>query len=300
MRSRLTVILNGSAGSGGSAELCELIARWLADYKVQVLLAPNGAAVAAMARDAVAQSDAIVAGGGDGTVNAVASAVIGSGVTLGILPLGTFNHFARDLQIPTSLEQACRTIAGGYVERVDVGKVNGHIFLNNSSIGIYPRLICEREHERELGFGKHIAFLLAAVSVLRRYPRLTVRILADDEILVRFTPFVFVGNNIYESGGLEVGRRSALNHGELCVYVPRHGSRRDLLKLGMRALLHRLKEADDLDMLSARQITIETYRRQVRVATDGEVQLMNLPLHYRSLPGALRVIVPATEAQQAA
>ena len=157
----------------------------------EITLAESGVKVAELAREA-ARGDwtVIVAGGGDGTINAVASAVVGSDKVLGVLPLGTLNHFARDLKIPNDLDLAARAIISGQTISVDVGEVNGRIFLNNSSLGLYPTIVLEREKKQRLGSGKWPAFVWAAVTVFRRYPFLDVRLSVDGKEFRRRTPFV--------------------------------------------------------------------------------------------------------------
>ena len=118
----------------------------------------------------------VVAAGGDGTMNAVASALIGTETAMGVLPLGTLNHFAKDLKIPLELEGAVATIVTGRIVPIDVGEVNGHIFLNNSSIGIYPWIVRERETEQRKGYRKWVAFARASISALKRYSLLHVRL----------------------------------------------------------------------------------------------------------------------------
>ena len=119
----------------------------------------------------------IVAGGGDGTINQVASRLLDSEVSLGVLPMGTLNHFAKDMGIPLELDQAIAVIATSRARLIDVGEVNGRLFLNNSSIGLYPDVVHEREHQQQrLGRGKWLAFGSACVSALRRFPFLRVRL----------------------------------------------------------------------------------------------------------------------------
>jgi diacylglycerol kinase family enzyme len=237
---------------------------------------------------------AVVAGGGDGTVSSVAGALAGTGRPLGVLPLGTLNHFAKDLRIPLGLEEAARNVCEGREASVDVGEVNGQVFVNNSSLGLYPRIVRRREklQERE-GSGKWSAFVRAGLAVLRRYPFLYVRLSADGREIVRRTPFVFVGNNEYEVEGTRIGARSRLDGGRLSLYVAHRTGRLGLLRLALSALLGRLRQAHDFDALCAQEIWVETRRpKRIPVATDGEVTVMTTPLHYRVRPGALKVIVP--------
>ncbi len=261
------------------------------------MLAQSGDDLARLAKEAAAAEacETIVAGGGDGSINAVTSALIGTNKRLGVLPLGTLNHFAKDLNIPLDMEAAAQTIIDGHEKRVDVGEVNGRIFLNNSSLGLYPMIVREREEQQErLGRGKWPAFLRAASSVLRRYPFLSVRLEADGEKFLRRTPFVFIGNNEYNMNGLQVGGRSTLTDGQLCLYTAHEVSRFGLLRLAVRAMFGRLRQTREFDAVCAKEIWIETRRKRLHVATDGEVNIMDAPLHYRARPLALRVIVPKT------
>lgn len=241
----------------------------------------------------------MVAGGGDGTINAVASVLAGSGVALGVLPLGTLNHFAKDLDIPLDLEQAVATIARGTTTPVDVGDVNGRIFLNNSSLGLYPHIVRDRDQQqRRLGRGKWTAFGWAVVAALRRFPFLGVRLRVNGDEHARRTPFVFIGNNDYRMQGFHIGARARLDGGALSIYVAQRPTRLGLLRLAWHALRGRLAQARDFDVLSSAQFTIETRHHRLHVATDGEVNIMQPPLCYRSRPAALNVLVPLSTIQE--
>jgi diacylglycerol kinase family enzyme len=297
--SRAALILNGGAGNGhDQALVAQLRAQCLAaGLDADITLAASGEELVAAARRALAQAaPMVVAGGGDGTVNAVASVMVDSDVAFGVLPLGTLNHFAKDLGIPLDLAQAVRVLADGYTRRVDVGEVNGRIFLNNSSLGLYPDMVRDRERQqRRLGRGKWLAALWASIAALRRYPFLSVRLDLAGQRLARRTPFVFIGNNAYRMQGLAIGARDCLDGGKLSLYVAQRPGRLGLLRFALRALMGRLAQERDFDMLSSEEIVVETGHRQLRVATDGEVTLMPTPLRYRIRSGALTVIVPREE-----
>ena len=236
----------------------------------------------------------VVAGGGDGTLSAIASRLVGTGIPMGVLPLGTLNHFAKDLGVPLTLGDAVRVIAAGHTTDVDVGEVNGRIFINNSGLGLYPDIVRHRDRQqRTLGRSKWHALAWASWSLLRRYPFVQVRLLIDGQSREWRTPFVFVGNNEYAMEGLRIGGRGRLDAGRLCVYVAQQPGRVGLLRLALHALVGRLRQASDFDALSATELLIETRRQRIHVAADGEVWPMTSPLRYRVLPGALRVIVPA-------
>ena len=201
---KVICILNGEAGSKRAIktkeQLVELFSRH--DTKARVLLAGSGPELAALARRAVQdRSDLVVAAGGDGTMNAVAGALAGTDTVMGVLPLGTLNHFAKDLKIPLELEGAVATMMTGRIAHLDVGEVNGHIFLNNSSIGIYPWIVREREMEQRKGCRKWVALARASMSALKRYALLHVglRIEGHDHAEAE-TPFVFVSHDCAPGG----------------------------------------------------------------------------------------------------
>ena len=235
-------------------------------------------------------SEVVVAAGGDGTVNAVAARLIGSERTLGVIPGGTLNHFARDLGIPPDFEGAVAVLRAGAPRRVDVAELNGRPFLNNSSLGMYPEIVREREKIRKHGFRKWTAFAGAVTRVLMQWPVVGVRLEVDGRAWSRRTPFVFVGNNRYVLDGLRMGSRERLDGGQLCLCIARSMSRFGLARLAVRGLMGGLRTSDDLDVVCAREAWVRT--RSVEVAMDGEVTSVAGPLHYAIRPGALRVIAP--------
>jgi diacylglycerol kinase family enzyme len=291
------VIVNGGAGHGHDDQACEdLRAKFrAAGLNAELVLAKDGEEMIATARRALeGGAHMVAAGGGDGTINAVASVMVGSGVRFGVLPLGTLNHFAKDLGIPLDLDEAVRNLATGMPREVDVGEVNGRIFLNNSSLGLYPDIVRDREkQQRRLGRGKWPAALWATLAALRRYPFLSMRLTVKGETLARRTPFVFIGNNRYTMQGLAIGERDCLDDGLLSLYVAQRPTRLGLLRFALDALRGKLGSERDFDVLEAANFEIDTHRHRVHVATDGEVTVMNPPLRYRVRPGALTVMVPA-------
>jgi YegS/Rv2252/BmrU family lipid kinase len=295
MPSDATVIINSSAAQASKESASHRLAGIFksSGLNVKISFAEGGSCIAELARSAARTGgEIIVAGGGDGTINAVASELVGTDKRLGVLPLGTLNHFAKDLQIPLDLESAVRTIISGRVTSVDVGEVNGRYFLNNSSLGIYPSIVAQREQQQQRGRSKWPAFFSAVLAVMFRYPRLRVRLSIDGHELVRTTPIVFVGNNEYDLQGLNLGMRKCLNVGRLFLYVLHRTGRWGLARLALTALFAKIQNARDFDVLCAKEIWVETPREKVRVALDGEVTVMDTPLQYRVHPAALRVIVP--------
>jgi YegS/Rv2252/BmrU family lipid kinase len=289
------VIMNATAGKGNGGDAAQRIreAFAAAGAQVQVMAASSGEDIPLLARRAVHDGhEVIVAAGGDGTINAVATLVAGSKSALGVLPMGTLNHFARDAGIPLEMEAAVAAIVANHRVRVDVGAVNGRVFLNNSSIGLYPTMVTRRENRRRQGDGKWTALFWASLTVLRKHAMLDLTLDVDGEVQQRRTPLVFVGNNEYVIEGTEVGTRMGLRDGQLSIYITRRHGRRGLIALGLRSLVGSLREALDLEAYLARRVTIASRRSYLSVATDGEVTVMATPLEYENRPGALEVVVP--------
>ncbi len=237
---------------------------------------------------------AIVAAGGDGTVGAVASGLAGSPTLFGVLPLGTLNHFAKDLKIPMDLPKAVDAIVHGERTAVDVGQVNDCVFVNNCSIGVYPDIVERREMLRREGCGKWRALALASMEALRREHQLSVRVETGGRTIISETPFVFVGNNEYQAEGVHLGARTALDGGQLFAYLAPQIHTRDLPKLFLRALAGRVQRERSLVAVSSTEIWIEsTDGRDLTVACDGELLTLKTPLHFRSWRRALCVKVPA-------
>ena len=295
-KAQAVVMLNASAGRGCNAEFAsKLVELFQAQgLTVNVTLSASALDLIETARRAITEGmTTVVVGGGDGTLSAVASALAGTDTAFGVLPLGTLNHFAKDLHIPLDLKRAIRTIAEGHTTWVDTGEINGRLFLNNSSLGLYPDTVRERERQQKrLGRGKWLAFFWAAVTALRRYPFLDLTIALDEQEFRRRTPFIFIGNNNYWMEGFNIGERKRLDAAQLSLYVVQRTGRLGLLVLALHALFGRLRQTKDFDVLSAKKILITTRHKLIRVATDGEVSLMRSPLHYRICPAALKVIVP--------
>lgn len=286
---RVVVLCNGGAGTALPPErLVEVLREAGIEAEVQAV---EGPALREAAVAAVGRTDAVVAAGGDGTVSAVAGALAGTGTPLGVLPLGTLNHFAKDLGIPLDVAGAARVLAEGRVRAVDVAEVNGHRFVNNSSVGFYPRVVTERGRLRA-ALGKWLGVAWGALAVLWKLPRLRLRLRFEGGEAPFVTPFLFVGNNRYDPRLLADRHRDALDRGELRVYVAPWSGRLAFVRLAVRALLGR-RRPFDVTELSARAVQVHSRRRSLRVAADGEVLRLAPPLRYAIHPGALRVLAPA-------
>ncbi len=299
---KVAVIVNAGAGSVG-AEKCEERIREIreaftaAGIETEVSLCEAAQMTETARRLSTTDVDAIVAAGGDGTVSAVATGLVGSAVPLAVLPLGTLNHFARDIGMASGdLAAAAIAIRDGMTEAIDVGELNGRVFINNSSIGLYPEAVMRRDVERkQAGRRKWTAMLLAVLRVFKRFPLLSVCVTTPERSVVTKTPFVFVGNNDYSTDMRTLGQRSVLNAGQLSLYTVRCHDRLHLLYLLGRALFGRVETVRDFEAHAVSEATVMLRRQRLTVALDGEVVRMSSPLRYRILPGVLRVIRGAGE-----
>jgi len=292
---RITVILNGLAGRARTPEAIEALkarfARTGARVTIDLVLEPRD--LAARAREAARRGDVIVAAGGDGTVSALAAVAVETGATLGVLPLGTLNHFAKELGFPQDLDAAVDALVDGERRQVDVGEVNDRIFINNASVGIYPRLVWEREAEQRRGRSKGVAFAIAMLRTWRNYRTVVARLAVKDAGAIVRTPFVFVGNNEYKAEGFELGGRTTLDAGRLSIFLAPDCGRFEFLTLPFRALAKRLRTDAAFAAFTAQTLTVDVHSPRVNVARDGEIEMMRSPLVYRIRPRALRVIGPS-------
>jgi YegS/Rv2252/BmrU family lipid kinase len=288
--------MNAASGGRRASELRRLVAGEFRSHGVEadIRLAKNGARLARLAREArEGESRTVVAAGGDGTVNAVASALLGTEKRLGVLPTGTFNYFAKNLRIPADVPGAVRTVVEGRAADVDACEVNGRIFINNSSIGLYPSIIRQREQEyRRWGRRQLVAYAAVLRALFGRGAFLSVRITTEGGELTERTPLVFVGGNRHQIEEFALPGGRCVKRGELAIYVARTDGKLGLLRLALQALLRRLRGERRLEVLCAGEALVETRRRRLPVALDGEVVTLETPLRFRTRPGALKVLVP--------
>jgi YegS/Rv2252/BmrU family lipid kinase len=293
---RALVLLNPSGGSAGDDPQPRVAAALAAARVDRAIEVTDGAGLAARSHRAVDDGvELVIAAGGDGTISAVAGALAGTTTTLGIMPLGTLNHFARDLAIPFDLDEAAAVIGAGHAQAVDVASVNGRILINNSAVGLYPLMVADRDRQQlRSGRSKRLAMLVASARALVRFHhhRLTLDFDGGDRESV-LTPLLFVGNNDYRLDGAAAGQRESLVDGKLCVVVLRRKGRIGLVAALVRALTGRTREADMLKYNDVIRLKVGARRALLRVSCDGESIALAPPLDYTILPGALQVIAPA-------
>jgi YegS/Rv2252/BmrU family lipid kinase len=293
---RTVVLLNRGGGAvAANPKIADQVAAALEATGVEAEIELVAGGDCAVRCQAIAErGDALlIVGGGDGTVGAAASALAGTETRLGIMPLGTLNHFARDLRIPTDLNEAAKLIARQSEKRVDVAEMNGRIFINNSAIGLYPLMVLDRDLQRKrLGRSKRLAMIVASVRTLVRFAHQRLILTVNEEKERVDTPLLFVGNNDYRIDIGAAGQRESLDDGRLCVMVMRKKTRRGLIAASIRALLDRSRPDDMVQLEGVERLRVSSHRRQLPVSLDGEVVRAEPPLDYRIRKQALRVIAP--------
>jgi diacylglycerol kinase family enzyme len=235
----------------------------------------------------------LIIGGGDGTIGAAAGAIADSATRLGILPLGTLNHFARDLGIPTDLDEAAALIATGSERRVDIAEMNGRTFINNSAVGLYPLMVVDRDLQRKrLGRSKRLAMAVASVRTLFRFGHQRLILTANNEEARVDSPLLFVGNNDYQLALPGAGQRDMLDEGKLCVLVLRKKTRAGFVAASLRALIGRVHKDDMVRLDDVERLRVDSRRSHLTVSLDGEIVRVKPPLDYHIRKAALRVIAP--------
>src|SRR5687768_13475072 len=264
---KLLVLLNGSAGTlanSATKDEPERIRRAFEAAGQQVEVRDvEGSKLEEETRAALSSDvDAIIAGGGDGTLNTIANVVAGSGKAYGVLPLGTHNHFAKDLGVPLELEPAIAALAAGEVTDLPVAEVNGRIFLNFSGLGFHPELVRHREaQQKSLGRKKWQAMIVAFVHVFTRFPIIRVKLITPEQMVRRITPSVIVCNNPHQMKVFGVESASVPERGLLNVYVARRTRRLTMIWLFIRAIFRSLDTAQNFEAVALREVTIDTAHR---------------------------------------
>ncbi|ARP75669.1 diacylglycerol/lipid kinase family protein [Bordetella genomosp. 6] len=300
-REPLFIVLNtGSGRDDASAAQAAIVQVLQAASRAHTLMPVSDAtALPGVARQAVerarAEGGVVVAAGGDGTLNAVARAVLGSGVPFGILPQGTFNFFGRAHGIPQDAQAATRCLLDARVEPVQVGLLNDRLFLVNASLGLYPQLLEDREaYKQRYGRSRMVALWSGLATLLRAPPQLTLQLEHGGQARTLRTPTLVVGNNALQLERLGIAEAQALRHGQLVAMSVRPVGTLALYGLLLSGLFSRLGEADQVISFGFERLTVRVRgRRRVKVAMDGEISWLPTPLQFQVSPEPLHLLVPA-------
>lgn len=297
---KAVVLLNEGAGTLAGLDVTDAqqqIARGFADAGAQAdvrFVEPRYLRAIAQEAARGRQFDAIFAGGGDGTINTIANVVADSDKSFGVLPLGTHNHFAKDLKIPLDLNEAIAALAQGRTIELPVAEVNGHLFLNFSAIGLHPEIVMDREAQREeTGRGKWPAMAVAMIRKLKSPTTKRLTLSARGHTIARRTPSVIICNNPHQMEVFGVADASVPERGLLNVYIATRAKRRTLVWLMLRAAARAIDEdTKHFEAMALPELRIDSNRRILPVSVDGEVTDMPTPLIYNVRERPMKVIVP--------
>jgi len=292
---KIAIITNKSSGTVPSEEKQQLIQDAFKECNVQFeLFILDSSEVEKKVKQLMESNiDAIVAAGGDGTVSLLAGLLAGSKTMLGVLPLGTLNHFAKDVGIPQDIKEAAEIITKGNIKKIDIAEVNGRKFINNSSIGLYPHIVKKRDKDQKINNrNKWVAMFFAAIETLKKHPTFNVTISSKGTSVNLSTYFVLIGNNKYKMEFFNPGIRDRLDEGLLTLCITRCKTRWCMIRLSFKAIFNMLDNENDFEMYFVDEVTLNTGKKNLAVSMDGEVVNMNSPLKYKILPKQLSVIVP--------
>ncbi|MBE9639325.1 diacylglycerol/lipid kinase family protein [Salipiger mangrovisoli] len=298
---KICVILNEHSGDHPDKQsrrekLTELFAAQGLEAEL-IGLTPEKPILETARKAAASGCEMIVAAGGDGTIGAVAAAAHEAGVPMGVIPQGTFNYFARGLDIPEEPEGAVRILATGRLQEISLGEVNGEVFLNNASLGIYPLILRTREGVYQRWGRSRIAAYWSVVLALAgfRHP-LRLRAEVDGRDTEIRTPLAFVANSAYQLDQFNLDGADAIRDGDFVLFTSKGTSRWDLVRASLRLAMGKAQKGEEFGVVTGREITLHTGRPRALVARDGEKELMDTPIRFRRRPEPLRVMVPAEAA----
>lgn len=293
---KIAVIINPRSGNNGNHEeyikkIRYIFLSFQAEPKV-VLLYPVVDLKQKIASLLMEGYEIIAVAGGDGTISSVARELVGTKAILGVIPYGTFNHFAKDAGVPLDIPEAVAAIVHGSPRYIDVGSVNGITFINNSSIGIYSQLVRKRTELERKGWGKYVAFIHIALYLFMRRPFIKAHLRINKKEYLVKTPFVFVGNNHYAFSGLGLGSRHVLNQNVLTLCTIPGVKRWQLIGLITRGFIGWLRPHTDIETTLVNEVTVVLEKQFVSVSIDGEIATIKTPLYYKSKPKALALMLP--------
>lgn len=303
----LYFVINAGAGRNDASETQDTIHRVLSEggREHDITLVEDPARLADIARHTVEHArereGAVVAVGGDGTLNTVAQLAVAHDCPLGVIQQGTFNYFGRTHSIPSGTAEAARALLTALIRRVQVGFVNDHLFLVNAAVGLYPEILQDREaFKQKFGRSRFNALFAGVGTVLREHRQLLLRIEHEGVARSIKTATLFVGNNRLQLERIGIGEAPLLESGQLVALLTRPMATPTILLLMLRGALGQLGDARHVDTFGLTEITVKPAMPygplRVKVAIDGEVTWLRAPLHFRAAPGALQLLVPGPEA----
>ncbi|MDI1229426.1 MAG: diacylglycerol kinase family protein [bacterium] len=301
MHSNITLVMNSGSGHDDKTSARDLIVQKLGEAGITVKVAEisGGNIVAvcnAAAKEAKQSGSLVVAAGGDGTVNCVASACVKHDVPMGVIPMGTYNYFARDLGIANDIEGAIAVLATGQLRTTSVGLLQDQVFVNNASFGTYARIVRNRELDKKK-FGRYriVALLSDIRSLYAPAKNYTLRIGADDMAKNCRTTMIFASINKFQMENLGIPAAEKAGREQMSITIMKPVSRLQMTRILLRGLCRQLPQDERIDVLYAESFTVDAPAAPIACVVDGEIVHLTLPLEFKLLPDQLRVMAPAPQ-----
>jgi diacylglycerol kinase family enzyme len=292
-RARGVLFLNPTSGMKLPPDELAAFERAVAAANLELVRIGKGIDCAAAVREKLSDGKQLaIAAGGDGTINSVIQALVHTDAVLGVVPLGTYNHFAKDLGLPLPWREALEVAVGGAVRQVDAARVNDRFFVNNVSMGLYPELVRRRE-EKGRDYPRWKARLYAAYATLRKFPHVAVTLESDNHAEVVRTHILMVSNNTYDLSRIGIeAPRGTLEEGRLSVYwLPKVG-RLELMRFVAHYLAGRVRETPGFRSFRTARVKMHSSKARLSIGIDGEVATLPPPLVITIVPQSLLVKVP--------
>ena len=293
--SRGILFLNPRAGSFSADEASDIRLR-ATERGLRIVEVTPGVDVPAIVRTALADgARTFIAGGGDGSIHHVAQELVGTEGVLGIVPIGTVNHMARDLQIPMTWAEALDIAVDGHVRQIDTGRVNEIHFLNSVMVGIYPTITQYRERFRST-HSKWTAYVRSLRLAMRQFRHVSLVVELDGRVETIRTQLFVIAINSYDltQAGL-VALKKSLDDGRLTIYSFGFMSRIQFVRAAAKFFRGKLEQVEGFRRMRTESLRIDTAHPKLRVSIDGEVRELAPPLRISAVPASLLVRVPWPE-----
>jgi diacylglycerol kinase family enzyme len=301
-RDEFLIVMNPHSGKKRTGEKARQLRAEIEKHPGRfVIREARGGHLEAVVKAGVAEGyRTIVAAGGDGTICAVASALVGTGCRLGVVPLGTFNYFARGNGLPETIPEAVEALMAAQPRSLDIAEVNGRVFLNNASLGAYAKVLESRERIYEKYGRSRVAAYWSVLAALANFrTRLRAVVTVDGEVHRFKTPMIFVAANPFQLELFNLAGADEIRAGKLVALVAPDVGRWGLIAFAVRLALGGMSPERDFRLLAGREMTVETRRRATTVARDGERGRIAAPFRFRLHSGALKLLAPPPEAEAA-
>jgi len=243
-----------------------------------------------IATEAVGKYDIAVAVGGDGTVNEIASAIVGSNTALGIVPYGSGNGLARFLGIPMNPQQAIQTLSTGKVESIDSGELNGKPFFNMAGMGFDAHISEVFSHGKKRGF---ISYIKSSLQEIATYNEQDYQIEIDGKVYNRKAFMLSIANSSQYGNNAHISPKASVQDGLLDVCVIRKFPLWRFPEMGIRMLTKTSEGTNYVEILRGKQINV-TRQSEAPIHLDGEPRMMGTDIHINIVPNSLKVIVGPT------